>query len=70
MPSRKFCIIGCLKCGLLQVVRTDRKTRKCPRCRYVNRLDFSRINVFFKTNKISEAIYVLQKLKMMKIKNP
>lgn len=62
---RKFCVIGCLRCGLLQIVRTDRKTRRCPRCGYVNKLDFSRIKVWFKTDNVSDAIYALQRLKMM-----
>ncbi|MFQ6074957.1 MAG: DUF5817 domain-containing protein [Candidatus Bathyarchaeia archaeon] len=63
---REFCIVGCLRCGLLQIVRTDRKTRKCPRCGYVNRLDFSRMRVWYKTDKVAEAIYALQRLKMLK----
>lgn len=63
---REFCIVGCLRCGLLQVVRTDRKTRRCPRCGYVNKLDFSRMRVWYRTDKISEAICVLQRLKMKK----
>ena len=67
---RKFVIIGCLRCHLLQVARTDRKTRKCPRCGYQMKLDFRKIKVFFKTDKVQDATYVLQQMKLQQMRAP
>jgi len=58
-------VIGCLKCHLLQIVRTDRKTRKCLGCGYHMKIDFRKIRVWFKSRSLKDTEYALQKLKMM-----
>jgi len=63
-PFNEWRIIGCWKCHMLQIVRSDRKTRKCPRCGYVMQLDFRRIRTWFKSDDLKTVEYALQKLKM------
>ena len=60
---RKWLIIGCPNCHLIQIVKSDIKTRKCPRCNKTIKLDYTKIRILHKADNPKEAIYILQKLK-------
>jgi Zn-finger nucleic acid-binding protein len=62
-PFRKWFIIGCPNCHLIQVVRSDIKTRRCPRCNKTIRLDYTKIRILRKVDNPRDAVYMLQKLK-------
>jgi len=67
---RKWFIIGCLRCHLLQVVRSDQKSRRCSGCGYnmprtKTHLNFHRIKIWFKAENVKDAQFALQKLKLM-----
>lgn len=57
-------VIGCLRCHLLQIVRTDRKTRKCLGCGYNMKIDFRKIRVWYKSRNLKDVQFALQKLKI------
>ena len=61
----EWMIVGCLRCHLLQIVRSDQKTRKCLKCGYLIKIDFRRILVWFKSRDIKEAEDALQKFKLL-----
>ena len=58
-------VIGCLKCHLLQIVRTDRKTRRCLGCGYTMKINFRKIHVWYKSRNLKDAQFALQKLKLL-----
>lgn len=57
-------IIGCPKCHTLQIVRSDRKTRRCPKCGYTIKLLWSKLRIWYRTDDVKEAMYALQQLKL------
>jgi Zn ribbon nucleic-acid-binding protein len=66
---RKWFIIGCLRCHLLQIVRSDQKSRRCIRCGYTmprtkRHLNFHKIKIWFKAENVKDAQFALQKLKL------
>ena len=64
-PLRDWRVIGCPKCRLFQIVRSDQKSRKCV-CGYTVKVDFRRIRVWYKSRVLKDVQYALQKLKLGK----
>jgi len=60
---RKWLIIGCPKCGLLQIVRSDQKARRCPNCGRTVRLDYTKLRVWFRASSPKDAVYALKRMK-------
>jgi len=69
---RKWLIIGCPKCSLLQIVRSDQKTRRCPNCNHTIKLDYTRLRIWYKAESPKDAVHALKKLKELKtgVKHP
>jgi DNA-directed RNA polymerase subunit M/transcription elongation factor TFIIS len=64
---RKWLIIGCPKCGLLQIVRSDQKTRKCVKCGYTIKLDYMKLKVWYKASNPKDAVYILKRIKEQRV---
>lgn len=60
---RDWRIIACPNCKTLQIVRSDQKTRRCPKCERTIRLDYAKLRIWFRSRSVREAQYVLQRLK-------
>lgn len=60
---RDWRIIACPKCRTLQIVRSDQKTRRCPKCNHTIKLDYMKLRILFKSRNLKDVQYALQRLK-------
>ncbi len=59
----QYKIIVCPHCGLIQFVRDDQRSRKCPNSKCRKRINLEQIIVLKRTCDIQKAVKIVQDLK-------
>ena len=63
-----YLIIVCPKCGLVQYVREDQKSRKCPNSKCGKLINPRRVIIYAHSSDIHQAVKIVQQIKTNKKK--
>jgi hypothetical protein len=66
LNMKKYVVFLCANCGLPQYARNDRKSRECPKCSFINSIDFRKIRGLLQTDDVKEAFEAVALAKMNK----
>ncbi|MHA1731215.1 MAG: DUF1922 domain-containing protein [Promethearchaeota archaeon] len=61
---KRFVVVRCPRCGLVQYVLSSQKSRACPRESCRHRFQVSRARVLLQTNDLSAAVEAVKELKL------